>query len=147
VIISATGTIAGYFVIPLPPPQPEPSIGNTVDWVSGALITIGLITLLFVLSEANRMGLSRPWIPSLIVVSIIIILAFGFWQYYLETKTQKRPLMKMSIFKNRKFMWANVLMALSSHPSTTISYMLRTGSKTTKACRSFRLHFVSSRLV
>jgi Na+/melibiose symporter-like transporter len=85
---------------------------NTVDWIGGTLITVGLITLLFVLSEANSVGWSTPWIPSLIVVSILIIFAFGFWQHYLETKTQKRPLMKMSIFKNRKFMWANVLMAL-----------------------------------
>jgi predicted MFS family arabinose efflux permease len=85
---------------------------NTVDWIGGTLITVGLIMLLFALSEGNVVGWSTPWVPSLIVVSMAIIVVFGFWQHYLEKRTQKRPLMKMSIFKNRKFMWANVLMAL-----------------------------------
>ncbi|KAF2023947.1 MFS general substrate transporter [Setomelanomma holmii] len=111
-IISAICTVASYFVIPLPPVQPEPSMRNTVDWIGGTLITVGLIILLFALSEGNVVGWSTPWVPTLIVVSMLIILAFGFWQHYLETKTQRRPLMKMSIFKNRKFTWANVLMAL-----------------------------------
>jgi hypothetical protein len=111
-IIAALATTAGFFVIPLPPPQVEPSMRNTVDWIGGTLITVGLIMLLFALSEGNVVGWTTPWVPTLIVVSLLIVLAFGFWQHYLETKTQKRPLMKMSIFKNRKFMWANVLMAL-----------------------------------
>jgi MFS family permease len=111
-IISAMCTVAGYFVIPLPPPQPEPSMRNTVDWVGGTLITIGLVMLVFALSEGNVVGWSTPWVPSLIVLSFLVIIGFGYWQHYLETKTQRRPLMKMSIFKNRKFLWANVLMAL-----------------------------------
>jgi predicted MFS family arabinose efflux permease len=85
---------------------------NTVDWIGGALITVGLIILLFTLSDGNEVGWSIPWVPILIVVSLLIVVAFGYWQHYLETKTQMRPLMKMSIFKNRNFLWANVIMAL-----------------------------------
>jgi predicted MFS family arabinose efflux permease len=111
-IISAISTVASYLVIPLPPPQPEPIMRNTVDWIGGTVITVGLIILLFALTEGNVVGWSTPWVPALIVVSILLVIAFGFWQHYLENKTQKRPLMKMSIFKNRKFTAANVLMAL-----------------------------------
>ena len=111
-MVSAISTIASFFVIPLPPLQPEPVMRNTVDWIGGTLITVGLIILLFALSEGNVVGWSTPWVPTLIVVSLLIVVAFGFWQHHLETKTTKRPLMKMSIFKNRKFTWANVLMAL-----------------------------------
>ncbi|KAI8935555.1 hypothetical protein NX059_008124 [Plenodomus lindquistii] len=85
---------------------------NTVDWIGGTIITVGLIMLLFALSEGNVVGWSTPWVPVLIVVSLILIVLFGFWQHHLETKTQKRPLMKLSIFKNSKFTAANVLMAL-----------------------------------
>jgi predicted MFS family arabinose efflux permease len=111
-MIAALATAAGYFVIPLLPLQEEPSMRNKVDWIGGTLITVGLITLLFALSEGNVVGWSTPWVPTLIVVSFIIVAAFGFWQHYLEAKTQKQPLMKMSIFKNRQFAWANVLMTL-----------------------------------
>lgn len=111
-IISAICTAASYFVIPLPPLQPEPVMRNTVDWIGGTLITVGLIILLFALSEGNVVGWSTTWVPVLIVVSLILVVAFGFWCNYLEKRTQKRPLMKMSIFKNKKFTAANVLMAL-----------------------------------
>ncbi|XPS92338.1 hypothetical protein M3J09_001735 [Ascochyta lentis] len=111
-MVSAITTVASFFVIPVPPVQPEPVMRNTVDWIGGTLITVGLIILLFALSEGNVVGWSTPWVPTLIVVSLLIVIAFGFWQHHLETKTQKRPLMKMSIFKNRKFTWANVLMGL-----------------------------------
>lgn len=111
-IVAAMGTAAGYFVVPMPPLQDEPSMRKTVDWTGGTLITVGLIILLFALSEGNVVGWKTPWVPTLIVVSLIIVGIFGYWQHYLETKTQRRPLMKMSIFKNKKFTWANVLMAL-----------------------------------
>ncbi|KZM26058.1 uncharacterized protein EKO05_0005871 [Ascochyta rabiei] len=111
-MVSAISTVASFFVIPLPPTQPEPVMRNTVDWIGGTLITVGLIILLFALSEGNVVGWSTPWVPVLIIVSLLIVIGFGFWQHHLETKTHKRPLMKMSIFKNRKFTWANVLMGL-----------------------------------
>ncbi|ORY04147.1 drug resistance protein [Clohesyomyces aquaticus] len=106
-------TIAGYFVIPLPPVQTEPiSMSNTVDWIGGTIITIGLVVLLFALSEGNVVGWSTPWVPSLIAVSVVLIAVFAVWEWYLETKTQKRPLMKISIFKNVRFSAANIIMLL-----------------------------------
>lgn len=85
---------------------------NTVDWIGGTLITVGLIILLFALSEGNVVGWKTPWVPAILVVSIIIVAIFAFWQHYLETKTDKRPLMKMSIFRNVKFSAANMIMLL-----------------------------------
>jgi predicted MFS family arabinose efflux permease len=111
-IVSGMSTVASYFVIPLPPLQAEPSMRNTVDWIGGTLITISLIMLVFALSEGNVVGWSTPWVPVLIGLSLILVVAFGFWQYYLENRTQKTPLIKMSIFKNRKFTAAIVVMAL-----------------------------------
>ncbi|CAN9214777.1 unnamed protein product [Alternaria alternata] len=114
-IIAGVSTVASYFVIPIPlalKEEQQPVMRNTVDWLGGSLITIGLVMLVFALSEGNVVGWRTPWVPVLIVVALIVIIAFGFWQHYLETKTAKRPLMKMSIFKNGKFTAANVLMAL-----------------------------------
>ncbi|KAF2003628.1 MFS general substrate transporter [Amniculicola lignicola CBS 123094] len=111
-ILTALVTVAGYFIIPLPPLESEPKLKNAVDWIGGTLITLGLIALLFALSEGNVVGWSTPWVPTLIVVSILLIAAFAFWQHYLEEKGIRRPLMKISIFKNARFSAANVIMLL-----------------------------------
>ena len=55
--------------------QPEPTIRNTVDWIGGTIITVGLVVLLFALSEGNVVGWSTAWVPALIVVSFIIVIA------------------------------------------------------------------------
>ncbi|KAF2110658.1 drug resistance protein [Lophiotrema nucula] len=112
-ILAAIVTVAGYFIIPLPPIQTEAiSMRNTVDWIGGTLITVGLLILLFALSEGNVVGWSTPWVPVLIVVSILMIALFAFWQHYLEKRGTSKPLMKVSIFKNIRFSAANVIMLL-----------------------------------
>ncbi|KAF2465631.1 MFS general substrate transporter [Lindgomyces ingoldianus] len=112
-ILAFIVTIAGYFVIPLPSLQQEPiSIRKSVDWVGGTLITVGLLILLFALSEGNVVGWSISWIPILIAVSMFIIAVFVVWEWYLENKTERRPLMKISIFKNVRFSAANIIMLL-----------------------------------
>lgn len=112
-MLAALCTVAGYIVIPLPPLQTEPiSTRNQVDWIGGSLITISLIVLLFALSEGNVVGWGTPWVPTLIAVSILLIAAFVLWQIHLENKTERRPLMKMSIFKNVQFSAANIIMLL-----------------------------------
>lgn len=103
----------GLIVIPLPPVQTEPiSMRHSVDWIGGTLITIGILVLLFALTEGNVVGWDTPWVPTLIAVSILIIAAFVFWQRYLEKKGHRRPLMKVSIFKNTRFSAANIIMLL-----------------------------------
>lgn len=111
-ILAALCTVAAIYVIPLPPAQTEPVMRATVDWIGGTIITIGLVILLFALTEGNVVGWDTPWVGTLLGVSMLLIVAFGFWQHYLETKTERRPLMKMSIFKNVKFSAANVIMML-----------------------------------
>ncbi|USP81631.1 hypothetical protein yc1106_08905 [Curvularia clavata] len=111
-IIAAMSTIASYYIIPGPLTSPQLNRNNTVDWTGGTLITVGLIILIFALSQGNIVGWQTPWIPTLIALSLLIVLGFGYWQHYLETKTEKRPLMKMSLFKHQKIIAVNVLIAL-----------------------------------
>ncbi|EGY22025.1 hypothetical protein VD0002_g4085 [Verticillium dahliae] len=117
-ILAGMVAAAGFFVIP-PPPPPPPSlegqpnkIKQSVDWIGGALITVGMLALLYALTEGNVVGWDRPWIPVIIVVSLIIIAVFVFWQRHLEKKGERPPLMKVSIFKNKRFSAAMVIMGL-----------------------------------
>lgn len=83
-----------------------------VDWIGGTIITIGLLVLLFALTQGNVVGWNTPWVPVLIVVAFLIIAVFIIWQRRLERKDGKPPLMKVSIFKNPSFSAALVIMFL-----------------------------------
>ena len=108
-------TVASVFVIPPPPTTLRAQgvrVKATVDWIGAVIITTGLVALLFALTEGNVVGWSTPWIPVLIVVSIILIAIFVFWQRYLEKTGKATPLMKVSIFKSKRFSAGMFIMAL-----------------------------------
>lgn len=125
-IVSALIAAASILVIPPPPPKlqaaAEPGAADgsnrsrpslaSVDWIGGALITIGLLALMFGMTEGNVVGWSTPYIPVLIAISFPIVGLFAYWQWYLENKTTRPPLVRLSVFKNKKFSAALVIMGL-----------------------------------
>ncbi|QDS68318.1 hypothetical protein FKW77_010684 [Venturia effusa] len=111
-ILAAICTVAAFFVIPAPPAHLQHASKLTVDWIGGVLITVGLLMLMFALTEGNVVGWSTPWIPVLIVLSLAIIGLFITWQWYLEKRTTRQPLMKVSIWHSKQFCAAMIIMAL-----------------------------------
>lgn len=100
-IIAAIVTVAAHFLIPLPVKHPsESELKNAVDWIGGTIVTVALFILLFALTEGNIVGWREPYIPVIIVLSVLLLVAFVLWQWYLENKTIRRPVIKMSLFKN-----------------------------------------------
>lgn len=111
-IMAACLTAAGWYLIPQTPKNAaEMKVKNAVDYFGATLVTVGLIILLFALTEGNVVGWSTPYIPVLIVVSIILVTAFVFWQLHLEKTGTRRPLMKVTIFKNLRVSAAMLVMA------------------------------------
>lgn len=83
----------------------------TVDWIGAFLVTAGLLVLMLALTEGNVVGWSTPWIPVLIVVSVLILAAFAYWQHYIETRLPgRKALVKVSIFRNLQFSAAMLIM-------------------------------------
>lgn len=114
-ILAAVTAVAGWVVIPKPKHTLHDegmSVKASVDWVGAALITLGLFALLFALTEGNVVGWSTPWVPVLIVVSVVLIVLFVFWQRHREKHGNPPPLLKVSVFKSGKFSAAMVIMAL-----------------------------------
>ena len=68
--------------------------------------------LLFALTEGNVVGWATPWIPVLIVISVLLLGAFIWWQRYLEKTGRRQPLMKVSIFGSLKVSAAFFTMAM-----------------------------------
>lgn len=115
-VISVCGML---FIPPTPPPVAATRLSlRSVDWVGATLITVGLLALMFALTEGNVVGWSTPWISVLIVVSILVIAAFAVWQWYLEQRLDSspsgilQPLIKVSIFRNRQFSAVMVIMGV-----------------------------------
>ncbi|KAM0665817.1 hypothetical protein ACQRIU_000818 [Beauveria bassiana] len=122
-IMAAAISIAGFALIPNSDDSPTlaaalqgGSVGarlKLVDWTGGALITVALIALLFALTEGNVVGWQTAWVSNLILVSLLLIVAFYFWQRRLEKKPDGRPpLIKVSVFKNRQFTAVMFIMGL-----------------------------------
>jgi predicted MFS family arabinose efflux permease len=105
---------AAIFVIPPPkaPEQEEATPRPSIDWLGAFLITVGLLALLFALTEGNLVGWRTPWVPVLIVISLALIVLFTFWQHYLEKTGKLAPIMKVSNFRNPQFSAAMAIMAL-----------------------------------
>lgn len=106
-IMSSVITFIALFVIPPPPVNPTTTAKKlTLDWFGALLITAGLCLLIFSLSEGSTLTdgwRQSPMVPALFAVSIVLIVAFLYWEHYMETKTQLEPLMRISLFKNKKF--------------------------------------------
>ncbi|AEO55081.1 hypothetical protein MYCTH_2298499 [Thermothelomyces thermophilus ATCC 42464] len=107
-------TAAGVFVIP--PSERAGSDGGaekpSVDWLGAVLITVGLLALLLALTEGNVVGWRTPWISVVIVVSVMLVALFAFWQHHLEKTGKRAPILKVSSFRNPQFSAAMGTMAL-----------------------------------
>ncbi|KAF8314445.1 MFS general substrate transporter [Clavulina sp. PMI_390] len=90
---------------------------KTIDWFGIALITSGLILLVFSIGygeSATPHQWKTPYIPVLLILSAILIIAFVFWEAHLggwpsqdmdeSFSTGLQPLLKLSIFKRGE--WA-----------------------------------------
>lgn len=114
-MMAAAASFAAIMIIP-PPKHVLHEEGLTakasVDWLGAVLVTLGLFALLFALTEGNVVGWSTPWIPVLIVVSLILVTLFVFWQRHLEKAGKLPPLLKVSLFRSGRFSAAMIIMAL-----------------------------------
>ncbi|KAL6800184.1 major facilitator superfamily domain-containing protein [Trichoderma sp. SZMC 28012] len=140
-IMGAVVSICGILFIPATPP-PASSTNRkgpaSIDWIGATLVTVGLLALMFALTEGNVVGWNTPWVPVLIVVSVLIIAAFAVWQWYLERRLMSAvqaeldasiveqgdavsspsalsltpPLIKISIFRNLQFSAVMVIMGV-----------------------------------
>lgn len=90
----------------------DPSLDRRVDWCGAALVTSGLVLLVFALGDGET---AKPhqwrsgYIIALLILSFILLSAFVWWERVLEVErsglkegekgTRAPPLLKLSIFQ------------------------------------------------
>ncbi|KAI5481092.1 Major Facilitator Superfamily protein [Pseudohyphozyma bogoriensis] len=111
--LGAVNCLAAWWFVPA---DPERSLENTsVDWIGAGLITSGLVLLTFALADGSSApdGWNTPYIPTLFSVSIILLVAFWFWERYVEEKTDRVALMKTSLWFKGRFAMVQLIGALA----------------------------------
>lgn len=108
-------SIAAIFVIPKESKKNSPDAprASGVDWLGAFLFTSGLLLLLIGLSEGVSEGWQTPFVIAILVISVIFLVSFLFWQRYLERKGDE-PLMRVSTFGNARFSIAMIIVFLFS---------------------------------
>ncbi|RDL29788.1 MFS multidrug transporter-like protein [Venustampulla echinocandica] len=105
--------IIAIFVIPKEPASKAPSDdqprASGVDWTGAFLFTSGTLLLLIALSQGVSQGWRTPFVIAVLIVSVILLAVFIYWQHYLETKSLREPLMHVSTFKTARFSFAMVI--------------------------------------
>ncbi|KAG8681887.1 hypothetical protein FRC09_017164 [Ceratobasidium sp. 395] len=71
-----------------------------VDWIGALLSTIALVLLTFSLAQSSSVkdGWRIPYIPILLVISILFLGSFLAWEWYIENRTTRPPLMSLKLW-------------------------------------------------
>lgn len=89
------------------------------DKTGAGLIFVGLASLLFVVSEGSVMGWTTPAIVGLAAVAVVTLSWFIWHELRLED-----PLLDLHLFKNRNFLFTNLILALVFFSFAGINYLL-----------------------
>ena len=116
-MLSAITLIAAFLITPKSVLHGESGSGSwsrkapAVDWLGAALVSSSLILLLISLTEGNVAGWRTAWIPPLIVVAVVLLLTFVYHQHLMEKRSNRQPLIRVSMFKDVHFSLLFVLVA------------------------------------
>ncbi|QSZ31065.1 hypothetical protein DSL72_000626 [Monilinia vaccinii-corymbosi] len=112
-----TIAVGAILVVPKEPPRgnEEDTVRALgVDWAGAFLFTAGLLLLLVGLSEGASSGWKKASGTTTVVMSGCMLIAFVLLEHYLEMKTTREPLMRVSTFSNTQFSIAMAIITLFS---------------------------------
>jgi MFS family permease len=107
--ICALLVIGAVFIVPgrLLPRRKESSSAsdNNIDYIGALLSVSGLVLFAFALADGSgaEKGWRTPYIPTFLAVGALLMAGFLVWEWYVENRTDKTPLMRLSIWKKGKF--------------------------------------------
>ncbi len=90
-----------------------------VDLVGVALVTAGVVGLVWALVRANDVGWSSPEIVGTLVAGCALLVAFVWWE-----RRVPAPMVPMRLFRNRAFAVGNVTMFLMSGATFAAAFLI-----------------------
>ncbi|KAG9098272.1 hypothetical protein FS749_004259 [Ceratobasidium sp. UAMH 11750] len=100
--ISAATMIAAAIAIHKDKPSQEKD--RRVDWIGAAISTTALVLLTFALAQSSsaKDGWRTPYIPVVLVISVLLLGCFVAWEWYIENRTTRPPLMSLGLWSRAK---------------------------------------------
>ncbi|ADV20469.1 efflux protein [Cryptococcus gattii Ru294] len=100
-------SICAFFVVPN---DGSHSSDRRVDWIGAALVTVGLIFLLFSISDGENApnGWKTSYVLALLIIGFFLVVAFFFWERHIINNTTRPPLMRLQLWTRAKGRLASV---------------------------------------
>lgn len=103
-IVAAVSLGLNHFIV-MPSRDEEQ---RPIDWTGGVLTVVGLFGLVYGITEAPNKGLADPAVLIGLLVGLIAITAFVFWE-----RRVKYPMLDMNLFKNVSFSVSSITLTLT----------------------------------
>ncbi|THU81079.1 MFS general substrate transporter, partial [Dendrothele bispora CBS 962.96] len=115
------------------PDQPSTEVDRRVDWIGGFIVTVALVLIIFVLSqgEVAPNKWATPYIIALLIVGVIVLLLFLFWQYHLERLQDRLPPSDDSFISRMSGKLENLVWLPSPPPLMRVSLWSRAKARVT----------------
>lgn len=100
-IVSVLSLLVGILILALIPRNDPEGVG-TFDYLGGVGLSVGLVTLLLVISKGNDWGWSSPLVVTLACTAVIVLITWGYWQL-----RAPHPLVNLHLARRRRLMLTN----------------------------------------
>ncbi|THH29111.1 hypothetical protein EUX98_g5075 [Antrodiella citrinella] len=122
VVTGLSALCIGLAFLYVPSDRPTTEIDKRVDWLGAALVTCGLILVVFVLSDGETAPdqWRTAYIIALLIIGVFLVALFLVWQWHLERPEVRKvysrwtppPLMKLSLWKRGSGRLASLLVVI-----------------------------------
>jgi EmrB/QacA subfamily drug resistance transporter len=105
-------SIIGFVAVAALVPESRSALRPGIDMVGILSSSAGLACLTYGFIEAGQYGWGSADALALIVVGLGLIMAFSFWERFLERRPDGQPLVDLSLFRSQSFTWGVILFAV-----------------------------------
>jgi Na+/melibiose symporter-like transporter len=102
-------SIIGFVAVAALVPESRSALRPGIDMVGILSSSAGLACLTYGFIEAGQYGWGSADALALIVVGLGLIMAFSFWERFLERRPDGQPLVDLSLFRSQSFTWGVIL--------------------------------------
>jgi EmrB/QacA subfamily drug resistance transporter len=108
-LVNIPAAAIGLIAVALLIPESRDPAARPVDWLGAALSTVGLVAIVYAIVEVPERGWGSLVVLAGLLGGAAVLAGFVVWQRF-----AKYPMVDVSLFGERRFLWGSVLATLAS---------------------------------